>query len=63
MKTTGVLLVQLGTPDSPKVKDVRKYLKEFLNDPRVIDIPYLLRKLLGARKGTITKLTKSLRRR
>ncbi len=46
MKTTGVLLVQLGTPDSPKVKDVRKYLKEFLNDPRVIDIPYLLRKLL-----------------
>jgi ferrochelatase len=42
----GVLLVQLGTPDSPSVSDVRKYLSEFLNDPRVIDIPYLLRKIL-----------------
>lgn len=38
MKKTGVLLVNLGTPDSPKTKDVRKYLTEFLNDPRVIDI-------------------------
>ena len=43
---TGVLLIQLGTPDSPSVRDVRKYLSEFLNDPRVIDIPYLLRKFL-----------------
>ena len=43
---TGVLLVNLGTPDSPKVSDVRKYLTEFLNDPRVIDIPWLLRKIL-----------------
>lgn len=43
---TGVLLIQLGTPDSPSVKDVRKYLGEFLNDARVIDIPYLLRKML-----------------
>lgn len=42
----GVLLIQLGTPDSPSVSDVRKYLSEFLNDPRVIDIPYLLRKIL-----------------
>jgi ferrochelatase len=33
-----VLLINLGTPDSPSVKDVRKYLFEFLNDPRVIDI-------------------------
>jgi protoporphyrin/coproporphyrin ferrochelatase len=47
MKTkTGVLLIQLGTPDSPSVQDVRKYLSEFLNDPRVIDIPWLLRKIL-----------------
>ena len=38
MKKTGVLLVNLGTPDSPKTKDVRRYLTEFLNDPRVIDI-------------------------
>ncbi len=36
---TALLLIQLGTPDSPSVKDVRKYLSEFLNDPRVIDIP------------------------
>lgn len=43
---TGVLLIQLGTPDSPKIGDVRKYLSEFLNDPRVIDIPWVARKLL-----------------
>lgn len=42
----GVLLIQLGTPNSPGVSDVRKYLSEFLNDARVIDIPYLLRKML-----------------
>lgn len=35
---TGVLLINLGTPDSPSVGDVRRYLFEFLNDPRVIDI-------------------------
>ena len=46
MKKTAVLLVQLGTPDSPKTKDVRRYLSEFLNDPRVIDLPWLGRKLL-----------------
>ena len=43
---TGILLIQLGTPDSPSVSDVRKYLFEFLNDPRVIDIPWLARKIL-----------------
>lgn len=45
-KKIGVLLIQLGTPDSPKVGDVRRYLTEFLNDPRVIDLPWLGRKLL-----------------
>lgn len=45
MKTV-VLLIQLGTPDSPKTSDVRRYLSEFLNDPRVIDLPWLPRKLL-----------------
>ncbi len=35
---TGILLVNLGTPDSTEVADVRRYLREFLNDPRVIDI-------------------------
>jgi ferrochelatase len=44
MKKTGVLLLQLGTPDSPSTRDVRSYLSEFLNDGRVIDIPWLLRK-------------------
>ncbi len=40
---TGVLLVNLGTPDSPSVADVRKYLREFLMDGRVIDFPYAAR--------------------
>lgn len=43
---TGVLLVNLGSPDSPEVRDVRRYLIEFLLDPRVIDIPYINRQLL-----------------
>jgi ferrochelatase len=46
MKKTCVLLLQLGTPDSPKTSDVRRYLSEFLNDPRVIDIPSVLRVIL-----------------
>jgi ferrochelatase len=36
---TGVLLINLGTPDSPETGDVRKYLREFLMDARVIDMP------------------------
>jgi len=43
MNKTAIVLVNLGTPDSPSVKDVRKYLFEFLNDPRVIDIPAIAR--------------------
>jgi ferrochelatase len=43
---TAVLLINLGTPDSPSVGHVRSYLSQFLNDPRVIDIPWLLRKML-----------------
>ena len=46
MKKTGVLLIQLGTPTSPKTSDVRTYLSEFLNDPRVIDLPWIVRKIL-----------------
>ncbi len=46
MSKTGVLLINLGTPDSPEPKSVYKYLKQFLNDPRVIDIPRALRYLL-----------------
>ncbi|MGF1665620.1 MAG: ferrochelatase [Acidimicrobiia bacterium] len=43
---TGVLLLQLGTPDSTEVSDVRRYLREFLSDPRVLDIPAPARALL-----------------
>ncbi len=43
---TAIVLVNVGTPDSPKVHDVRKYLTQFLNDRRVIDIPWLLQKIL-----------------
>tara|TARA_R110002073_G_scaffold72537_1_gene177766 strand:+ start:808031 stop:809062 length:1032 start_codon:yes stop_codon:yes gene_type:complete len=42
----GILLVNLGSPDSTKTKDVRKYLDEFLMDERVIDMPYLKRYFL-----------------
>ncbi len=43
---TAVLLINLGTPDSPSTANVRKYLTEFLNDPRVIDISAIGRFLL-----------------
>ncbi len=39
--TTGLLLLNLGTPDSPSVPDVRRYLAEFLSDPRIVEIPAL----------------------
>ena len=42
----GVLLVNLGSPDSTAVGDVRRYLNEFLMDGRVIDTPWLLRRLI-----------------
>ena len=39
---TGILLVNLGTPDAPTAQAVRPYLKEFLSDPRVVEIPRAL---------------------
>lgn len=42
----GLLLMNLGSPDSPSVPDVRRYLREFLMDGRVIDLPWLPRALL-----------------
>jgi ferrochelatase len=45
-RQTAVLLVNLGTPDSPSTRDVRVYLRQFLMDGRVIDIPGLSRFLL-----------------
>ena len=40
-RKVGVLLINLGTPDTPEAASVRKYLAEFLSDPRVIEIPRL----------------------
>ncbi len=42
----GVLLINLGTPDKADKASVRRYLKVFLDDPRVIDLPWLMRKVL-----------------
>ncbi len=39
---TGVLLVNLGTPDAPTPSAVRRYLGEFLSDPRIVDLPRIL---------------------
>ena len=43
---TGILLVNIGTPESPRTGDVRRYLREFLSDPLVLDIPAFLRRAL-----------------
>lgn len=43
MSKQGVLLINLGSPDSTEVSDVRKYLREFLMDPRVLDAPWPIR--------------------
>jgi ferrochelatase len=45
-RRTGVLLIQLGTPESPSAADVRRYLREFLGDRRVLDMQRLPRWLL-----------------
>lgn len=42
----GILLMNLGSPNSPSVADVKVYLREFLMDEKVIDIPYIARTLL-----------------
>ena len=66
MSKTGILLINLGTPKSATVKHVGRYLTEFLNDPRVIDIPWLGRKILvngiivPFRKYASTKIYKKL---
>ncbi|MGS2762546.1 ferrochelatase [Sinomicrobium sp. M5D2P9] len=49
----GVLLVNLGSPDSTEVEDVKKYLDEFLMDERVIDVPWILRAFIV--KGIILR--------
>ncbi|UAY51621.1 ferrochelatase [Ferruginibacter albus] len=42
----GIILMNLGSPDSPEVSDVKRYLREFLMDGRVIDVPFLIRNFL-----------------
>ena len=65
-KKTAVVLINVGTPDSPDRKSVKKYLKQFLNDPEVIDIPAFLRYILvnfmiiPFRAGTSAKLYEKL---
>ena len=46
MSKKGILLVNLGSPDTPTVPAVRRYLAEFLMDEYVIDVPWLLRALI-----------------
>ena len=46
MRQRGILLVNLGSPASTNVTDVRRYLNEFLMDPFVIDSPWLVRKIV-----------------
>jgi protoporphyrin/coproporphyrin ferrochelatase len=45
-RKTAVLLVNLGSPDSPSVRDVRRYLREFLSDPRVLDGSWFIRQFV-----------------
>ncbi len=46
LPNTGILLLNLGTPTQPDIYNVRKYLREFLNDKRVVNLPWLFRKIL-----------------
>ncbi|MDF3054516.1 MAG: hemH [Gammaproteobacteria bacterium] len=46
LQKNGILLVNLGTPDQPDIASVKRYLKQFLSDPRVIDLPLPLRWIL-----------------
>ena len=46
MGKTAVLFINIGSPSSPKVSDVQSYLNEFLMDPYVINVPYIIRHLL-----------------
>ena len=46
MTANALLLANLGSPDSPHVPDVKRYLNQFLMDPYVVDLPWPLRRLL-----------------
>ncbi len=44
--SAAIVLLNLGTPNSPKVGDIKKYLRQFLTDYRVVDLPWLIRQVL-----------------
>jgi len=46
MNTRAVLFANLGSPDKPEIPEVRRYLNQFLMDPYVIQLPWLLRRLI-----------------
>ncbi|XOD67184.1 MAG: ferrochelatase [Flavobacteriales bacterium Tduv] len=46
LEKKGILLVNLGSPNSPSSADVKRYLREFLSDSRVVTAPYLIRKFI-----------------
>ncbi len=48
----GVLLINLGTPDAPDPKAVRRYLSQFLSDRRVVEIPPIVWQPAGAKPNT-----------
>ncbi|MGL4613396.1 MAG: ferrochelatase, partial [Shewanella sp.] len=62
----GVLLVNLGTPDEPTPKAVKRFLKQFLSDPRVVDLspwlwqPILQGIILNTRPKKVAKLYQSV---
>lgn len=63
---TGVLLVNLGTPEAPTAQAVKRYLAEFLSDPRVVDVaralwlPLLHGVILPLRSGRVSKLYQAI---
>ncbi|HBO22517.1 ferrochelatase [Providencia sp.] len=65
-KKTGILLVNLGTPDAPTTSAVKRYLAEFLSDIRVIDLPRIIWKpilhgaILPLRSSKVAKLYQSI---
>lgn len=65
-KNVGILITNIGTPNKPKRKEVRSFLKEFLSDPRVIEVPKLLWQLilrliiLNLRPQKVAKVYKSI---
>ena len=59
---TAVLLVNLGTPDAPTTSAVRRYLAEFLSDPRVIELPAPLHRVAFPSRAVRARLRASLGR-